>query len=116
MNRRKFINKAALLSAATLFVGQKNIQAKPSAKLKKLPGYGIIITAQVDWFREDPRKALKTLSEEGYSEIEFSGELGIPDDEAKKLFKELNINPLIGGGAMYQLAADPAAFKAAMED
>ena len=116
MNRRKFINKAALLSAATLFVGQKNIQAKPSAKLKKLPGYGIIITAQVDWFREDPRKALKTLSEEGYSEIEFSGELGIPDDEAKKLFKELNIKPLIGGGAMYQLAADPAAFKAAMED
>ena len=112
MKRREFIKNTGITSAL-LLGGTATMSC--SCKLKSLPSYGIIISSKVDWFRSEPRAAIQTLAEAGYRQIEFSGELGIPDEEAKELFKKLKIKPLIGGGAMYHLT-DKEEFKAAMAD
>ena len=113
MERRDFIKNAGLLSALTLTGGSSLTAA--TTKAKPLPSYGIIITSKVEWFKEDPREALRMLADLGYRQIEFSGELGIPEKEGNELFKKLGIKPIINGGAMYNLT-DKELFKQAMDD
>ena len=111
MKRRSFIRTIGM--ATVSIVAFRELHATGVA-LKKLPSIGLIASnTGGEWFKNDPRAALKKISEWGYKELEFGGDfgLGLSAAEVKELLKGLGIKPLIGSTSMGAMN-DPEKLKA----
>ena len=111
MKRRSFIRTIGMATVSA--VAFRELHATEVA-LKKLPSIGLIASnTGGEWFKNDPRTALKKISEWGYKELEFGGDfgLGLTPAEVKKLLKDLGIKPLIGSTSMGSMN-DPEKLKA----
>ena len=100
MKRRGFIRTMGLATVSA--VAFREIHATEVA-LEKLPGIGLIPSnTGGEWFKNDPKAALKKIAEWGYKELEFGGDfgLGLSSAEVKKYLKDLGIKPLIGSTSM----------------
>jgi len=99
MNRRQFIQQASI--AAVSAIGINHLSACSGEK--KLPRIGIIVgNTGGEWFKNNPREALKHIAELGYTELEFGGDLGLglTPAETGKYLKSLGLKALIGSTSM----------------
>ena len=107
MKRRDFIRT---IGAATISVAAfGDLHAAESASAK-LPGIGLIPSnTGGEWFKNDTKTALRLISEWGYKELEFGGDmgLGLSVPELKKYLKTLGLKPLIGTISMDSLKKGP---------
>lgn len=99
MNRRHFITTTACLSGLSLLPNP--LAATTTASPSQLPSFGLIPgNTGGEWFKADPKKALKTIASLGYKELEFGGTMGMEMPELKALLKDLQLQPLIGSTSM----------------
>lgn len=108
MERRKFIKTACVAAAAiSLPACLRTKQAK-----EKLPSFGLITGTIETWLRSNPREALQELARLGYTELEFSGNLGLEMNpkELKGYLKSLGLIPLIGDTSIYSIVNNEAEF------
>ena len=100
MDRRNFF-KTMGVGAIAMTACNELLAADVSAK--KLPTIGLIPgNTAGKWFRDNTRAALQKMTEWGYRELEFVGDLGLGMDAAgvKKYLKSLGLTPLIGSTPM----------------
>jgi Sugar phosphate isomerases/epimerases len=100
MKRRSFIRTIGMATVSAVAFREMHAAGVTS---EKLPRIGLIPSnTGGEWFKKDPKTALKKISEWGYKELEFGGDfgLGISPAEVKEMLKGLGIKPLIGSTSM----------------
>ena len=100
MKRRSFIRTIGMATVSAVAFREMHAAGVTS---EKLPAIGLIPSnTGGEWFKKDPKTALKKIAKCGYKELEFGGDfgLGISPAEVKKMLKDFGLKPLIGSTSM----------------
>jgi len=120
MKRRDFIKVVGMASVSAMTFNElhsiERITAlsKTESSAAALSRFGLIPSnTGGEWFKKDPAAALKLISEWGYKELEFGGDMGLKLSvpELKKFLKDLDLKPLIGSTSMGNLTNNPEEVK-----